>query len=288
VFLLADKFDPVSEFTQFISDPYVRLPLGLDINKAVIYLWLSAAIAIFGTLFLVRRGMGIRPGRRQSAVETIYDLAYTQIAKAGLPTEGMNRWFPYVATLFVFIWVMNLIGFIPLPVSDEHIHIFGVRIPQFQIYAATANISVTLALTLVTIVASHVEGVRHNGPIGYLRSWMPSGLPQVRPLRPASIGIGALVGLIAVIEVISQFARVISLSVRLFANLLAGHLVIAVFLALAGILTSSLLYWFIQPLGLAMGFAIYGLEITLIAGLQAFIFATLSAIYIGGAIHPDH
>jgi F-type H+-transporting ATPase subunit a len=173
-------------------------------------------------------------------------------------------------------------------VSDEHVHIFGVQFPQFQIYAATANISVTLALTLVTILASHVEGVRYNGPIGYLRSWMPSGLPSVRPLRPASIGVGALVGLIAVIEVISQFARVISLSVRLFANLLAGHLVIAVFLALAGILTSSILYWFIQPLGLAMGFAIYGLEITLIAGLQAFIFATLSAIYIGGAIHPDH
>jgi len=288
VFLLADKFDPVSEFTQFISDPYVQLPLGLDINKAVLYLWMSGAIAIFGTLFLVRRGLEVRPGRRQTAVEAVYDLAYTQIARAGLPTEGMNRWFPYVATLFVFIWVMNLIGFIPLPVSDEHVHIFGVQFPQFQIYAATANISVTLALTLVTILASHVEGVRYNGPIGYVRSWMPSGLPTVRPLRPASIGVGALVGLIAVIEVISQFARVISLSVRLFANLLAGHLVIAVFLALAGILTSSVLYWFIQPLGLAMGFAIYGLEITLIAGLQAFIFATLSAIYIGGAIHPDH
>jgi F-type H+-transporting ATPase subunit a len=286
--LLASKFDPVSEFTQFISDPYVNLPGPFDINKAVLYMWLSAAVIVIGVLVLVRRGLVVRPDGRQTAVETVYDLAYTQIAKAGLPEEGMRTWFPYVATLFVFIWVMNLVGFVPLPVSDEHVHIFGLKVPQLQIYAATANISVTLTLTLVTIIASWEEGIRYNGVFGFFKSWMPSGLPNVRPLRPASIGIGALVGLIAVIEVISQFARVISLSVRLFANLLAGHLVIAVFLALAGILTSSALYWFLQPLGLAMGVAIYALEITLIAGLQAFIFATLSAIYIGGAIHPDH
>jgi F-type H+-transporting ATPase subunit a len=287
--LLATEFDPVSEFTQFISNPYVNLPGPFDINKAVLYLWLSAAIAIVGTLVVVRRGLAVRPGRRQTALEAVYDLTYTQIAKAGLPEEGMRLWFPYVASLFVFIWVMNLVGFIPLPVSDEHVHIFGLEVPQLQIYAATANISVTLALTAVTILASHIEGIRFNGPIGYFRSWMPSGLPQVRPLRPASIGVGVLVGLIAVIEVISQFARIISLSVRLFANLLAGHLVIAVFLALAGILTSSLVYWPIQLLfGVPIGVAIYLLEVTLIAGLQAFIFATLSAIYIGGAIHPDH
>jgi F-type H+-transporting ATPase subunit a len=203
-------------------------------------------------------------------------LAYTQVAQAGLPEEGMRLWFPYVATLFIFIWVMNLIGFIPLPVSDEHVHIFGLKVPQLQIYAATANISVTLVLTAVTIIASWEEGIRYNGVIGFFKSWVPSGTPK------------PLLVLLIPVEVISQLARIISLSVRLFANLLAGHLVIAVFLALAGILTSSALYWFIQPFGLAMGIAIYTLEITLIAGLQAFIFATLSAIYIGGAIHPDH
>jgi F-type H+-transporting ATPase subunit a len=274
--LLKSSFDPVSEFTQFLSNPYINLPGPFDINKAVLYLWLSAAICVIGTIVLVRRGLVVRPDRRQTALETIYDLAYTQIARAGLPEEGMRLWFPYVATLFVFIWVMNLIGFIPLPVSDEHVHIFGLRVPQLQIYAATANISVTLALTLVTIVASWEEGIRYNGVIGFFKSWVPSGTPK------------PLLALLIPVEVISQFARIISLSVRLFANLLAGHLVIAVFLALAGILTSSALYWFIQPLGLAAGAAIYGLEITLIAGLQAFIFATLSAIYIGGAIHPDH
>jgi F-type H+-transporting ATPase subunit a len=274
--LLTAKFDPVSEFTQFLSDPYVNLPGPFDINKAVLYLWLSAAIITIGTIVLVRRGLVVRPDRRQTTVEAVYDLAYTQIAQAGLPEEGMRLWFPYVATLFIFIWVMNLIGFIPLPVSDEHVHIFGLKVPQLQIYAATANISVTLVLTAVTIIASWEEGIRYNGVIGFFKSWVPSGTPK------------PLLVLLIPVEVISQLARIISLSVRLFANLLAGHLVIAVFLALAGILTSSALYWFIQPFGLAMGIAIYTLEITLIAGLQAFIFATLSAIYIGGAIHPDH
>jgi F-type H+-transporting ATPase subunit a len=254
----------------------VKLPLGLDINKAVVYLWLSAVIAVGVTLFIVRRGLKARPDGSQTTVELLYDLAENQIAKQGLPAEGMRIWFPYVATLFVFIWTMNLIGFLPLPVSDEKIHVFGLAVPQLQIYAATANLSVTLALTAVTILASHAEGIRYNGVIGYFKSWVPSGTPR------------ALLVLLIPVEVISQFARIISLSVRLFANLLAGHLVIAVFLALAGILTSSALYWFIQPLGLAMGVAIFTLEVTLIAGLQAFIFATLSAIYIGGAIHPDH
>jgi F-type H+-transporting ATPase subunit a len=274
--LLTSKFNPVSEFTQFLSNPYVNLPGPFDINKAVLYLWLSSAILCIGAVVLVRRGLRPRPDRRQTALETVYDLAHTQIAEAGLPEEGMRLWFPYVATLFLFIWTSNLIGFIPLPVSDEHVHIFGLQVPQLQIYAATANISVTLALTFVTIVASWEEGIRYNGVIGFFKSWVPSGTPK------------ALLVILIPVEVISQFARIISLSVRLFANLLAGHLVIAVFLALAGILTSSALYWVIQPFGLALGAAIYTLEVTLIAGLQAFIFATLSAIYIGGAIHPDH
>jgi F-type H+-transporting ATPase subunit a len=276
VIALAAEFNPVDEFTNFINNPYVNLPLGLDINKAVLYLWLSALLAVGTTLLVVRRGLALRPDGKQTAVETVYEVAEQQIARQGLPEEGMRIWFPYVATAFVFVWAMNVIGFLPLPVSDEHIDLWGLDIPQFQIYAATANLSVTLTLTLVTIIASHVEGIRYNGVIPYFRSWVPAGTPK-----------GMLVILVPV-EVLSQFVRVISLSVRLFANLLAGHLVIAVFLGLAGLVTSSVIFYAIQPFGLAMGVAIYTLEITLIAALQAFIFATLSAIYIGGAIHPDH
>ena len=273
--LLTSNFNPVSEFTNFLSNPYVKLPLGLDINKGVVYIWLTGFVTIVGAL-LVTRGLKLRPARPQATAEILYDVAQNTIARANLPQEGMRIWFPYVATLFVFIGVMNLIGFIPLPFSSDHVHIGGVAVPQLQIYAASASLSVSLALTLVTFFASHIEGIRYNGVIKYFKSWVPSGSPK------------PLLVLLIPVEVISQFARLISLSVRLFANMLAGHLVIAVFLALAGLLTTGIGYWFIQPFGLAMGVAIYTLEVVLIAGLQAFIFAILSAIYIGGAIHPDH
>jgi F-type H+-transporting ATPase subunit a len=282
--LLKVDFNPVSEFTDFVHHPYVNLPLGLDINKAVVYMWLAAALATLATLLVARRGLQLKPDGPQTAFEYVYEVAEEQIAKQGLPEAGMRIWFPYVATLFVFILFMNLIGFIPLPFGDRHFDLFGLSVPYFQIYAATANLSVTLALTLVTFFATHVEGVRYNGPIRYFRSWMPSGLPAVRPLRVASPAIAALIGLIAFIEVLSQLVRIVSLSFRLFFNLLAGHLVIAVFLSLGALLGSFI------PLviGIPFGIAIYTLEATLIAGLQAFIFAVLSAIYIGGAIHPDH
>jgi F-type H+-transporting ATPase subunit a len=271
--LLASEFDPVSEF---LVHPYVELPLGLGISKAVIYLWLAAALTVAGTLLVVRRGLRVRPDGRQTFIEYVYDVAENQIAKQGLPEEGMRLWFPYVATLFVFIWVMNLIGFVPLPFGTEHkVHVAGLAVPQLQIYAATANLMVTLALTLVTIVASHVEGIRYNGVVKYFKSWIPEGTPKA-----------ALVILVPV-EILSQFVRIISLSVRLFANLLAGHLVIAVFLGFAA-LFGGVAGWIILPFGIAMATAIYALEVTLVAALQAFIFATLSAIYIGGAIHPDH
>jgi len=282
--LLKVDFNPVSDFTDFVHNPYVSLPLGLDINKAVIYLWMTGAIAILVTLLVVRRGLKLRPDGRQTAVEAVYDLCQNQIAKAGLPEEGMRIWFPYVATLFVFIWTMNLIGFIPLPFGDRHFDLFGLSIPEFQIYAATANLSVTLALTLVTFFATHIEGIRYNGPVKYFKSWMPSGLPSPKPLGLKTPAVLILLTLIAVIEVLSQFVRIVSLSFRLFFNMLAGHLVIAVFLGLASLLGT----YFILPIGIPMGVALYLLECTLIAGLQAFIFATLSAIYIGGAIHPDH
>jgi F-type H+-transporting ATPase subunit a len=248
--LLKVDFNPVAEFTDFVHNPYVNLPLGLDINKAVVYMWMAALLATLLTLVAVRRSLKVRPDGRQAAAEIIYD----------------------VATLFVFIWMMNVIGFIPLPFGDRHFDLAGLSIPEFQIYAATANLSVTLALTLVTFFATHIEGIRYNGVIPYFRSWVPSDTPWW--ILPIMIPV----------EVISQFVRIVSLSFRLFFNLLAGHLVIAVFLGLASLLGT----YFILPIGIPMGVALYLLECTLIAGLQAFIFATLSAIYIGGAIHPDH
>ena len=282
--VLKVDFNPVSEFTDFVHNPYVKLPLGLDINKAVIYMWMAAAVTTILTLIVFRKGLKLRPDGKQTSAEVIYDLCQSQVARAGLPEEGMRLWFPYVATLFVFIWMMNLIGFIPLPFGERHFDLFGLSIPEFQIYAATANLSVTLALTLVTFFATHIEGIRYNGPIKYFKSWMPSGLPSPKPWGLKSPAVLILLGLIALIEVLSQLVRIVSLSFRLFFNMLAGHLVIAVFLGLASLLGT----YFVLVIGIPMGIALYTLEATLIAGLQAFIFATLSAIYIGGAIHPDH
>ena len=276
--LLAAQFDPVSEFTQFINQPYVKLPLGLDINKGVVYLWLSGLAAILIPLWIVRRGLKPKPDRRQTFLELVYDVAYTQIAKGGLPEEGMRIWFPYVAAVFIFIWSMNVIGFIPLPFSGERIDVFGLNVPKLQIYAASANLSVALTLTLITFVATHVEGIRYNGVIGYLKSWVPSGTPK------------GMLPLLIPVEVISQLVRLVSLSFRLFFNMLAGHLVIAVFLSIGALLAASLgtTAFAVHIIGLPMGIALYLLEATLIAALQAYIFAALSAIYIGGAIHPDH
>jgi F-type H+-transporting ATPase subunit a len=180
-----------------------------------------------------------------------------------------TRWFTFVGTLFLFIWFSNMIGYIPLPTNTEHpVDILGVEVPAFALYAATANISVTLVLTLVVWVAYHVEGVRAQGVIGYLKSWIPSGVT------------GFAVGPIFLIEVISHFVRIISLSVRLFANILAGHLLI-LFMAggLAVLLGVAAIGWLTLPAAIAF----YIFEVGLVATLQAFIFATLTSIYFGGA-----
>jgi F-type H+-transporting ATPase subunit a len=271
-------FDPVSEFTNFVNDPYVNLPLGLDINKGVVYLWLSGLLAVLVPLLIIRKGLKPKPSRGQEFLEMVYDTAYTQIARAGLPEEGMRIWFPYVATCFVFIWSMNLVGFIPLPFSGETVDIAGVTLPKLQIYAASANLSVALTLTLVTFFATHIEGIRYNGVVGYFKSWIPSGTPK------------SILPLLIVVEVLSQLVRLVSLSFRLFFNMLAGHLVIAVFLGVGALMAASLgnAAFAVHIIGWPMGIALYLLEATLIAALQAYIFAALSALYIGGAIHPEH
>jgi F-type H+-transporting ATPase subunit a len=278
--LLANSsgFDPVAEFTDFVNQPYLNLPLGLDINKGVVYLWISAAVATLVPLLIIRKGLKAKPSRSQSFLELVYDTAYTQIAKAGLPDEGMRIWFPYVATCFVFIWTMNVVGFVPLPFSGERVDIGGLSLPKLQIYAASANLSVALTLTLVTFVATHVEGIRYNGVIPYFKSWIPSGTPK--PILP----------LLVIVEVLSQLVRLVSLSFRLFFNMLAGHLVIAVFLGVGALMAASLgnAAFAVHIIGWPMGIALYLLEATLIAALQAYIFAALSALYIGGAIHPEH
>ena len=273
VALAADEedFDPSDEFQQHDWIPIHIGPLDLSITKAVAYLILGSVLTMaFGILFM-RWRTSVDPDRRQSAGELIYDIAQTQIAEQGLPTKAIGRWFPYVASLFLFILVVNLIGFIPLPLSDETFTVFGVELPTLGIYAATSSLAVTLALALMSWTFTHIEGVRANGFVGYLKSWIPD-VPK------------ALYPLIIPVEVLGQFMRLISLSVRLYANMLAGHMLILTFIGLMFVLESVVL----APLVIPAATAFYLFEVVIVVGIQAYIFAALSAIYIGSAIEPEH
>ena len=260
------QFDPVVEFEQHDWVPIHLGPLDLSITKAVAYLMLGTIVTILLGIVLMRVRLGVDPGVRQTIGEQIYEVAQVQIAEQGLPAKAIGRWFPYVASLFLFIFVVNLLGFIPLPLTGETYH----GIPVWGIYAATSSISVTLALALLTFVFTHVEGIRWNGPVAYFKSWIPEA-PK------------ALLGLIVPLEVLGQFMRLISLSVRLFANMLAGHILILTFLGLIFIFQSWVLLFVLFPATL-----FYVFEVVIVVGIQAFIFAALSAIYIGSAIEPQH
>jgi len=267
-----DAFKPQDEFKLHDWIPIHIGGLNLSINRAVLYLFLACALTCWAMVFIARR-MQQRPNTVQTAVEAIYDFARRDIVAGNMDERMATKWFATVSTLFFFIWFSNLLGYLPLPTSHEKINIFGVNFPAFAIYAATANISVPLILTLFVWFSYHWEGIRAHGFFGYLKTWIPSGVEGAARIP------------IFMIEVISHFVRLISLSVRLFANMLAGHLLIlfmgggsALLLGLAAI------GWLTAPM--AIGFYIF--EVGLVATLQAFIFATLTSIYLGGATAAEH
>ena len=260
-------FDPTTEFEQHDWIPIHLGPLNLSITKAVAYLLIGTALTILLGLFLMRARLALLPDRRQTVGEALYEIAQTQIAEQGLPSKAIGRWFPYVATLLLFIFVVNLIGFIPLPLTGETYH----GVPVWGIYAATSSLSVTLALALLTFVFTHFEGIRWNGPVRYFKSWIPEA-PK------------GLLLLIVPLEILGQFMRLISLSVRLFANMLAGHMLILVMIGLIFIFESYVLIVVAVPVATA----VYIFEVAIVVTIQAFVFALLSAIYIGGAIEPEH
>lgn len=271
-----ESFEPQNEFK---LEAWVPIQVGgvdLSINKAVLYLVLASALTV-GTMTWISRRMAQKPNRVQTAIEVAYDLTRNNITGGNLDHQTAVRWFPFLGALFFFIWFSNMIGFLPLPVNTEHtVGVFGVQIPAFALYAATANLSIPLVLTLVVWFAYHVEGVRAKGFVPYFASWLPPGLEEMNPVGKAFI---------FTIEAISHFARLISLSVRLFANILAGHLLL---LFMGGGLAVLLGIAALGALTFPLAFFFFVLEVGLIATLQAFIFSTLTAIYIGGATSAAH
>jgi F-type H+-transporting ATPase subunit a len=264
-----DEFKPQDEFkldTWFSVGP-------IEFNKAVLYVLIALGLTVATMMYIANR-MQAKPNRVQTAVEALYALMRDNITRGNMDDRMAAKWFPFVGTLFLFIWFSNLIGYLPLPTNTHaKVDIFGLQVPSLALYAATANISVPLVLTLVVWFSYHVEGVRARGVVGYLKSWIPGGVE------------GAAAVPIFFIEVISHFVRLISLSVRLFANILAGHLLI---LFMGGGLVVLLGLATIGVLTLPMAVAFFLFEVGLVATLQAFIFATLTAIYLGGAVAEHH
>ena len=257
-------FSPTDEFkldTWFKVGP-------IDFNKGVLYLLMTTGITLAVMVYISKR-LRDRPGRLQVAVEGFYNLTRS-MATENMDDTMAKKYFPLIATLFVFILVSNLIGYIPLPVdSSEKFNLFGAHIPSLQIYATDTNVAFPLILALGVFILSTYEGIKHHGPFGYLKSLMPGGVT------------GPIVPLIFGIEILSNFLRLVSLTVRLWANLLAGHLLIAFMGGELGVLVGlQLVSWFLLPIGIA----IFLFEAVLIAGLQAFIFAILTAIYLGSAV----
>src|SRR5262245_23132490 len=249
------EFDPSEEF---IQHEYVSIHVGslnLSITTAVVYLLLGAVCTMALGIGLMR---GRTLNRRLTTGEMIYEIAQTQVAEQGLPSKAIGRWFPYVPTLMLFIWVVNVLGFIPLPLTGKTWH----GIPVWGIYAATSSLSVTIALALMTFVFTHYEGIRWNGPVKYFKSWIPE-VPR------------ALLPLIIPLEILGQFMRLISLSVRLFANMLAGHMLILTFIGLIFVLENVALAVIAVPAAIVF----YLFEVVIVVSIQAFIFAALSAIY---------
>ncbi len=269
-----EDYKPQNEFK---LDPWIDLGF-MSINKAVFYVIVATALMCWTMVYVAKR-MQERPNKVQTAVETVFLLMRDNITRGNMDSKMAAKWFPFIGALFLFIWFSNMLGYLPLPTNTEHkVNIFGAHIPSLALFAATANISVPLVLTLFVWISYHVEGIRAKGPVGYLKSWVPSGVE------------GPAAGPIFVIEVISHFVRLVSLSVRLFANILAGHLLI-LFMGGGLVVLLNLAIGGSVVLGLitgTMAVAFFLFEVGLVATLQAFIFATLTAIYLGGAVAEEH
>ena len=264
-----EEFQPTNEFR---LDTWIELG-PFDINKAVLYLVIAGFLTV-GTMLYVANRMQARPNRVQTAVEALYSLMRDNITRGNMDDAMARKWFPFIGALFLFIWYSNLIGYIPLPTNThEKFELLGVEIPSFALYAATANISIPLVLALVVFVSYTVEGVRAKGAGGYLKSLIPQGISGVAAVP------------MFVLEALSNFMRLLSLSVRLFANILAGHLII---LFMSGGLAVLLGLEVLGLITLPLGIALFLFEVGLVATLQAFIFATLTAIYLGGAVAEHH
>src|SRR4051794_10522427 len=167
-----EEFKPQNEFkltTWFSIGP-------IDFNKAVMYVLIAGILTVVTMVYVANR-MQARPNKVQTAVEWLFTAMRDNITGGNMDDAMARKWFPFIGALFLFIWFSNLIGYIPLPTNTlETFDVFGVNVPAFAIYAATANISVPLVLAFIVFVGYNAEGIRAKGAGGYLKSLVPAGV----------------------------------------------------------------------------------------------------------------
>jgi F-type H+-transporting ATPase subunit a len=248
------KIDPIHQFN---IEPIITLGhIGkhtIAITNSTIYMFIAVAIT---ALLMLASGRQLVPGRLQSVAEITYEFVATMI-RSTAGSEGL-KFFPLVFTLFMFICVSNLIGIIPYT------------------FTVSSHIIVTAALALLVFFTVLIYGLYKNG-LKFFKIFVPSGVPiYVLPL-------------VVFIEVLSFFLKPVSHSVRLFANMLAGHIALKVFAGFVAMLGVSLgaIGWIGGIAPLALTIALTALEL-LVAFLQAYVFAILTCIYLNDAIHPGH
>jgi len=227
---------------------------GIDfsINKAVVVVWIATVLA-FALIYYTGRGEGLVPrGRLRNTIEAMVQFVKQDIVDPNIGHDG-KKWLPFVAGIFFFVLLNNLLGLIP-----------GSNSP-------TGNLNLTATLAAIVLVAFVGVGIKKQGVIGYFVNLAPRGLPKW------------LYVILYPIEFVSLLAKPLSLALRLFANLLAGHIVIGALLGLIVLFGS----WIIAPFPFAFAIIMYAFEI-FVAFIQAYIFAILTALYVGSAIHPDH
>ena len=182
-----DEFQPQDEFKLHALDHRSTSAASTCRSTRPCSTCCLACILTTVTMICIARRMQDRPNRVQTIVEGAYDLTYTQITRGNMPGETAAKYFPFVATLFFFIWFSNMLGYIPLPTNThETIDIFGIDFPAFALYAATANLSVPLVLTLTVFILYQVEGIRRHGLISYLKGWLPAGVSGAAASRSSS------------------------------------------------------------------------------------------------------
>lgn len=248
-------YDPIHQFHIQKLIPIEIGGVDLSFTNSALFMVLTVAGAS-AFLILSTRGRGLVPSRWQSAAEVTYEfIAQTLRDSAG--SEGM-KFFPFVFTLFMFVLVANLWGMFP------------------YFFTVTSHIVITAALALAVILTVIVVGFWRHG-FGFFKLFVPSGVPPV------------ILPFIVVIEFLSFLSRPLSLSIRLFANMLAGHIALKVFAGFIILLGSALgaIGWIGGVLPFAMIVALTALEM-LVAFLQAYVFAVLTCIYLNDAIHPGH